>query len=208
MNANLLRDFRTISSANGRYLTMDDLIEAARSGHTDRWGRVTGIGRMVWDKCCNRREMVETCASWPGWPTCQCTCCGCDEAAVTTDDGGVEVCEKCAEYTTDDDGCVVCSKDDRTETVTESCGAGNQQRSYVRLKPPEMPESDATGEYCLYWATCGDDNHVVSRYATRDEAEQAVAAKDWPRPGDNTNYLCGYEARQLVDGQWLGLERE
>ena len=199
MNVTLLRDFRKIASANGRYLTLDDLVEAARDGE---------IGKLVWDKCHDRRKMVEMCASWPGWPTCQCTCCGCDEPAVTTDAGGIEVCDECADYTTDDDGGVVCSKDDRTETVTESCGAGNQQRSYVRLKPPEMPESDATGEYCLYWATCGDDNHVVSRYTTRDEAEQAVAAKDWPRPGDNTHYLCGYEARQLVDGQWLGLERE
>ena len=198
MKINLLKNFRKIASENGRYLTVQDLVDAAREGDA---------GKLVWDKCHRRDQMVELCASWPGWPECQCTCCGCDEPAVTTDDGGVEVCGACAEYTCDDEGCVVCSKDDRTETVTESCGAGNQMRSYVRIKPPQMPESDATGEYCLYWETVGDDAHCVTRYTTRDEAEQAVAAKDCPRPGDTTNYLCGYAVRQWIDGEWFPVER-
>lgn len=89
--------------------------------------------------------------------------------------------------------------------VTVSCGAGNQTLSFVRLAPPEMPETDDSGEYCLYFATVGDDAHVVSRFGTRERAEQAVAAKDWPRPGDGTNYLCGFEVRQLVDGEWMPL---
>jgi hypothetical protein len=197
VNITLLRDFRAIASSNGRYLTMQDLITASRDGD---------IGKLVWDKCHQRDKMVELCASWPGWPQCQCTGCGCDEPATTTDDGGNAVCEPCANYTCDDDGCVVCSRDPRTETVVESCGAGNQQRSYVRLKPPQMPEIDIAGEYCMYWETVGDDAHVVSRFATREQAEQAVSAKDWPRPGDNTNYLCGYSVRRLVDGDWTPLE--
>ena len=87
MKINLLKDFKKVAADNGRDLTMQDLVEAARDGE---------IGKLVWDKCHDRRKMVEMCASWPGWPTCQCTCCGCDEAAVTTDDCGVEVCDECA----------------------------------------------------------------------------------------------------------------
>ena len=198
MKTNLLKDFRAI--ARGRRLTIQALVTAVRYGQP---------GKLVWDECHDDRcEMVDMCASWPGWPRCQCDGCGCDEPAVTTDDGGVAVCGACQDYTCDADGCVVCSRDPRTETVVESCGAGNQMRRYVRLKPPEMPESDADGDYCLYWATCGDDNHVVSRYATREEAEQAVAAQDWPPPGDNTSYLCGYEVRQMVDGVWMPLGQD
>jgi hypothetical protein len=69
-----------------------------------------------------------------------------------------------------------------------------------------MPESDPAGEYCLYWYTVVAAAHCVSRFATRDAAAQAVAAKDWPRAGDNTNYLCGYDVRQLIDGEWVPLE--
>jgi hypothetical protein len=139
MNIDLLKPFRAIAQANGRHLTMLDLI--------DQWQRDPDeIGKLVWDECHDRRKMAEMCGDWPGWPECQCTCCGCDEPATCTDDGGIEVCDACQDYTTDDEGTVICSRDERTEVVCESCGAGNQTRSYVRLKPPEMPETDDAGE--------------------------------------------------------------
>ena len=139
----------------------------------------------------------------PGWPKCACTACGCSEPATCTDDGGVEVCGACSDYAVDDDGEVHCSNCDDVEIITESCGAGNQTRSYARIKPPETPEADPEGEWACYWDTAGDDAHVVSRHTTRDEAEQAVASHDWPRPGDRTQYLCGFEIRQLVDDGWV-----
>lgn len=141
-------------------------------------------------------------------PTCGCTGCDCDQPATCTDDCSNPTCDECQEYTCDDDGNVLCGKCDGVETVTESCGAGNQTRSYLRQTPPPMPQEDEDGEYALYWDTAGDDAHAVARFATAEEAEQAVAAKDWPRPGDHTNYLCGYEARQLVDGAWQPLNEE
>lgn len=140
-------------------------------------------------------------------PVCDCSACDCDEPAVMTDDGGNAVCEACENYTTGDDGEVLCSRCNGVETVVESCGAGNQTRSYLRQVPPVMPDADADGEYALYWDTAGDGSHVAARFATLAQAEQAVAAKDWPRPGDNTHYLCGWEARQLIDGEWTTLER-
>lgn len=139
-------------------------------------------------------------------PNCECSACSCTDPATCTDDGGNRVCTTCEEYTTDADGNVLCGNCEGVETVVESCGAGNQTRSYLRQSPPEMPDEDEDGEYALYWVTVGDDAHVVSRHTTREYAEQAVAAKDWPRPGDNTHYLCGYEVRQLVDGSWINPE--
>ena len=132
-----------------------------------------------------------------GWPECACIACGCSEPAACTDEG-VEVCEGCSDYTVDGDGEVHCSQCDDTEVVSDSWG-----RSITRIKPPEEPETDPEGEYACYWDTCGDDAHVVARYSTRETAEQAVAAKDWPGPGDSTNYLCGYVVRELVDGEWV-----
>lgn len=142
-------------------------------------------------------------------PRCECSACGCVELATTIDDGRNRVCAACEEYTCDDDGEVLCSRCEGVETVTESCGAGNQTRSYLRKSPPEMPTEDADGKYALYWDTVGRESGAVARFATLAEAEQAVGAKDWPRPGDNTQYLCGWTVRQLLDGEWVSVtERE
>jgi hypothetical protein len=138
-----------------------------------------------------------------GWPECECTACGCSEPATCTDDGGVAVCDACSDYTIDADGEVHCSQCDDTEVVSDSWG-----RSITRIKPPEEPETDPEGKYACYWDTCGNEAHVVARYPTRESAEQAVAAKDWPGPGDSTNYLCGYVVRELVDGEWVRPEED
>jgi hypothetical protein len=138
-----------------------------------------------------------------GWPECECCGCGCSDPATTTDDGGVPVCDACSEYTVDSDGDVHCGNMDDVEIVTESCGAGNQTRSYARIKPPGMPDEDPDGKWACYWDTAGNDSHVVSRHSTRDGAEQAVSAHDFPRPGDHTQYLCGYAVRELVDDRWV-----
>jgi hypothetical protein len=123
--------------------------------------------------------------------TCGCEC-ECDEIATTTDEG-VSLCAECADYLTTDGGEVICSRDPRTERTA----------SGLRLSPPPMPPEDPAGKWSCYWSTALDDSHVVSRHATREDAAQAVAAQDWPRPGDTTAYLCGYEVRELVDGRWV-----
>jgi hypothetical protein len=164
------------------------------------------IGEAAWDdssRDSDREKLAEL--DLDGWPECSCSCCDCTQPATCTDDGGNACCEACADYTIDDDGNVICSRDDRTETVTESCGGGNQTRSYVRIKPPEAPETDEEGEYALYWETSGNEAGVVSRHSTYEEAKQALDSKDWPRPGDNTHYLCGHSVRMLVSGDWVGV---
>ena len=133
---------------------------------------------------------------------CECGC-GCGEEATTSDEG-VALCEACAEYTVDpESGEVVCSRDPRAEEVTESCGAGGQTRSYWRLRPPESPAPSPDGEWACYWDTAGDGSRVVSRHETEAEAAQAVAAQDWPAPGDHTHYLCGFEVRKWDGEAWI-----
>ena len=177
--------------AGSRY-SRHQVIEAAASGK---------IGKLAFRALRDERD-DETLQALPGWPECQCSACGCAEPATTTDDGGVPVCDECADYAVDDDGDVHCARCGDVEIVTESCGAGSQTRSYARIRPPEMPPSDPDGEWACYWDTVGDDAHVVSRHSTREEAEQAMAAHDWPGPTDHTAYLCGYTVRHLVDGEW------
>ena len=114
-----------------------DLIEAAKAKpHYGTEG--DRLGELVWHECHDRTN--EALHGLPGWPECECCGCGCSEPATCTDDGGVPVCGECLDYTLDDDGQVVCSRDERVEIVTESCGAGNQTRSFARLKPPAEPE--------------------------------------------------------------------
>ena len=136
--------------------------------------------------------------------TQECECgCGCGEVA-TTSDAGVALCEACAEYTTDpESGEVVCSRDPRAEEVTVCCGAGGQTRSYWRLCPPAAPAPSPDGEWACYWNTVGDGSRPVSRHETEAEAAQAVAAQDWPAPGDHTHYLCRYEVRQWDGEAWV-----
>jgi len=178
--------------------------------HVDEYVIRTGLqrgqslGEIVWQEM---RRYVDhdddPILDLPGWPTCECSACGCDEPATTTDDGGTAVCATCADYAIDEDGDVHCARCGDVEEVVECCGAGGQTRSYYRLRPPTMPETDPEGTWCVWWETVGDDSHVVDRYASRVEAEQAVAAHDWPRPGDHTQYLCGYGVRRLDDdGEW------
>ena len=134
--------------------------------------------------------------------SCECGC-GCGEDA-TTSDAGVALCEACAEYTTDpESGEVVCSRDPRAEEIVECCGAGGQTRSYWRLRPPTAPAPSPDGEWACYWATVGPGSRVMSRHATEAEAAQAVAARDWPAPGDHTRYLCRYEVRQWDGDAWV-----
>ena len=177
----------------------------------EHMGSYKSVGAAAfWALNCDRDN--ESLHDLPGWPECECTACGCSEPATCTDDGGVAVCGACSDYTIDGDGEVHCSQCDDTEVVSDSWG-----RSITRIKPPEDPETDPEGEYACYWDTCGNEAHVVARwneahvvarYSTRETAEQAVAAKDWPGPGDSTNYLCGYVVRELVDGNWVRPEEE
>ena len=83
---------------------------------------------------------------------------------------------------------------------------------------PSVPEPDSAsdtidedpdGEWCVYWTTVGDDDHVVARYATEDDAQavcderqRKLSAK---HPGD---LLCWYEVRSLADGEWVRGEAE
>lgn len=74
-------------------------------------------------------------------------------------------------------------------------------------KPAGEPSED--GEWCVYWSTTGDDDHVVDMYATQDQAEAAAEiANTKLRVRHPGALLCGYEVRRLVDGDWVSVEED
>jgi len=162
------------------------------------------IGETVFWRCPDRRD-DPACYQLPAWPRCQCTACGCNEIATTTDETDTPLCDACEEYVVDEDGTIYCERCPEVEVVAEACGPGTlgpgAVRTYLRLRPPDPPEEDPDGEWACCWESCGEVE-VISRHTTREEAEQAVAAHDWPPPEDHT--LCGYVVRYLSDdGEWV-----
>ncbi|MGC1582706.1 MAG: hypothetical protein WA766_14560 [Candidatus Acidiferrales bacterium] len=116
----------------------------------------------------------------PGWPACACTAwnCDCDDPATTTDDGGVAVCEVCAQYVIDADGQVHCAQCDdvEVEIVTESCGAGHQTHSYARIKPATKMETN-TMTTKIEWNNCyaADFEGVLPAIEIKDDCETYCA---------------------------------
>lgn len=183
------------------YMGADDIRRASAHRRT--------AGEIAWHAMSGRCDDDDPRLELDGWPECACASCGCSEPATQTDDGGEPVCDACAEYAIDADGEVHCSRCDDVEEVTECCGAGGQMHSHCRLRPPQMPKSDPDGGWAVWWESTGAESHLVERYATRAAADQAVAAHDWPRPGDHTAYLCGYGIRRLADdGAWTHADDE
>lgn len=85
-------------------------------------------------------------------------------------------------------------------------GGGSDAEEYLDTRLAERAgKPSAGGEYCVYWATVGDDAHVVARYATEDAAEAAaeIANNGLHASHPGGHLLCGHEVRRLVDGEWL-----
>lgn len=94
------------------------------------------------------------------------------------------------------------------DELNEACEGEDAEAMQARLLAERAGEPDEDGEYCVYWETAGDDDHVVERYGSAEAAEaaaelrnQQLAAK---HPGGNL--LCGYAVRQLVDDEWIAVE--
>lgn len=79
----------------------------------------------------------------------------------------------------------------------------------ARVLAETAGEPDPGGEWCVYWETSLDDEHVVERYATRAQAEasaeQCQAELVARHPG---SLLCGYGVRYLLCGEWVRAEEE
>ena len=86
---------------------------------------------------------------------------------------------------------------------------GEDAEAYLARRLTERAgEPTADGEWCVYWDTSLEDSGPRERYATQDQAEAAAeiaqAKFEAANPASGgTTYLCGYEPRQLVDGEWL-----
>lgn len=80
----------------------------------------------------------------------------------------------------------------------------------ARLREERATEDeDPSGEWCVYWQTSGDDDHVVQRYASPEGAACAAALKNAGLKAQHPGHLlCGYEVRSLVDGEWVESDHE
>lgn len=92
---------------------------------------------------------------------------------------------------------------ERDGDVTE-----NAEEYLARKARERAGEPSATGEYCVYWETSLDDSGPRERYETAEQAEAAAnLANDGLRANNpGGNLLCGFAARQLVDGEWVQIE--
>jgi hypothetical protein len=78
-----------------------------------------------------------------------------------------------------------------------------------RLLAERAGEPDADGEWCVYWETALDDEHVVARYATRDAAEAAAEKSNTELARSNPGpLLCSYGVRVLEDDEWVAIDDE
>jgi hypothetical protein len=142
--------------------------------------------------------------------------------------------EDVAEWTRCSMGCYgeagrQCSDDEWC--ISEDTNGGDELPDNVRValdalgledNLPDVPEPekatdtntpDADGEYCVYWETVGNDEHVIQRYSTKEAAEAVCSQKNREFSASNPNgggttYLCGYGVRVLVDSKWQRSEDE
>lgn len=78
-----------------------------------------------------------------------------------------------------------------------------------RLLAEAAGEPDPNGEYCVYWSTVGEDEHVVERYATQEAASAATELHNIQLHARHSGrLLCGYEVRTLVNGEWIGVDEQ
>lgn len=78
-------------------------------------------------------------------------------------------------------------------------------------KAREKHQEDKNGEYAVYWDTVSDGAGVVARYSDLSAAQEVCEQHEREfrsRNPQNGGYLCGYEVRQLVNGEWTKIEQE
>lgn len=126
----------------------------------------------------------------------------------TRDDAGGSDDAPDTAYDSRDDA--VSAAEEFAEANDEGDGEGDDAEDYLRGQlEARAGEPSEDGEWCVYWWTVGDDEHVVARYDTRDAAEAATQiANEGLHAAHPGSLLCGYEVRSLVDGEWVGADDE
>lgn len=93
------------------------------------------------------------------------------------------------------------------ESQHEGLDGENADSMRARLLAERAGEPYADGEWCVYWETSLDDEHVVKRYATRGQADAAAErANDELRAHNPGALLCCFSVRRLDDGEWVEID--
>jgi len=112
--------------------------------------------------------------------------------------------------TTDDAG----GSDDCDDTDYETREAAESAAKAFAVKnddPDDVPPTpDPSGEWCCHWTSALDDAGPRARYATQEQAAAAekIANAQLQDANPGSTLLCGFEARQLVDGVWVAVDDE
>jgi len=88
---------------------------------------------------------------------------------------------------------------------------GEDAEDYLARKLRERAGEPCTdGEWCVYWSTSLEDSGPRERYDSEDAARAAVeiANADLHAAHPGGNLLCGFEVRELVDGEWVRSDDE
>jgi hypothetical protein len=133
--------------------------------------------------------------------SCECDC-GCGEAATQVEQG-THLCDECAIYTVTEDGDVLCARavcptchEDAVEASLDSGGNDDVRvRSCACLREAEATEEDEVPEG--EWAVVDMDGQTLSRHASQEGAEAAIA-HEVARFGDHLT-----DTRQASSGAYL-----
>lgn len=122
----------------------------------------------------------------------------------TTDDaGGSDDCDDTANPTRE---AAVEAAEAFAASSDEAPDDDDAEAYLARLRDEAIGETDPDGEYCVYFATVSAGDGPRERYATREQAEAAAEkANEALRQTHGSNLLCGFEARQLIYGEWVAI---
>lgn len=126
------------------------------------------------------------------------------------DAGGSDDCDDTA-YDTEEEARE--AAEEFAESNNEAEEGEDAEKYLARQLEDEAGEPCDDGEYGVYWASaCSEDERVVARYETVEQANAAAEIKNKGLHEHNPggSLLCGYEVRQLVsvDGhmRWEAIE--
>jgi len=124
----------------------------------------------------------------------------------TTDDGGgSDECDDTS-YATEE---AAAAAAEEFATDSNEADEGENAEDYLLRRLEEAAgEPEPEGEWCVYWETALDDAGPRERYATQEQADAAaqLANESLHAANPGGDLLCGFEVRQLVDGEWAQVQ--
>jgi hypothetical protein len=97
---------------------------------------------------------------------------------------------------------------ERIESLLSELELEDEIPSILEPDETEGIAEDPEGEWCVYWASaCREDESPRGRYASSEDAGKIAEVSNRDLCTSTRGVLlCGYEVRQLVDGEWVRVD--